>query len=747
MQTRKKLLSLAVIALASSRALATTYTATDIGLTGSAFVGLDPVSGLGVETNTLFFANSQGIAVGSSTEYTPGTNATAGTEMWYFNGSNTAAIGLLGSQYQGANNFINEGPGSTNYTRMPLVNYGFLAGNSARYDTDANHTSLGYDTWIFNTSSGVTTPISLPTTVPLPGVAGVSATNLAYSFTAPTGGTKEALGGPNNTAISGGNGTAAGTITAYFNYNGSSWQSTATDAWYFDGASTKIIGLTTGNNVASSSTNSAGAVSSNNLFYRSNALIRDNALGQVLGYSNYWNGATSQFPFPSPYDIWLYDPKNVTGTGTNGTQVLAPPSSVAGESYQGNAQGALPTYLNDSGQVAAQFTLISNAATNRSQPLSADAWLSTSGNTGWVQLGLTSTTPIYNFIPATTGSGTGGSNFGGTGYLPNYPALNNLGQATGFTARTAVVNSSAVSLGQDAWVYYPTGTNTVPSGATAGITQVGLLGGAYEATTSSGVNRTSNALALSNSGAVAGVSSRFQSSSSTSAAGQDAWYYDPANGITTSTEIGLTGTVNGISYEDTPTGATNNFRYSTITAMNQTGMVGGTSIRLPQANSTTSNPGSSTNGGQDAWVYSAATGKTYDVDPNSNASVAKWFSTITYISDTGVAIGYDDNTYTVNGGTPTITKDKLFEWYLGYDSSDNLYDLPTFQYISSQAYSTIGYTPSLTSTGSLIGYGGLSTDNSSSYVPLEFTPVPEPASLGLIASGTLLLLGRRRRKA
>ena len=324
----------------------------------------------------------------------------------------------------------------------------------------------------------------------------------------------------------------------------------------------------------------------------------------------------------------------------------------------------------------------------------------------------------------------------------------------GYTKRTAYNSNSPVTLGQDAWVYYPTGN--VPTGATAGTTRIGLIGtnsSVYETNTGTGVTRTSSAVALSTDGGVAGYSTRYSTNNATTSAGTDAWYYDPAHGVTSTIQVGLTTPTS--EYQFTP-GSGNIVESSTITALNNTGMVGGTSIRFPTGT------GSSANNGYDAWVYDSATNKTYNVDPNTSSTPSSQatftYSTISFISDTGLALGYDYNS--TNNGSGSTTSYKLFDWHLTYDSSDGENDTPDFQYLStavdpasfsagnwSKLFDSLGYGSSQTASGNLIGLGQLSTEDSSSYVPFVLTPesaVPEPASLSVLAAGGLMLLRRRR---
>ncbi len=759
-----------MVAAASSRALsATTYSIQRIGLTGSLYQSND-----GSEQENQYYANTSGVVIGSAPEFN-GSSSAAISALWEYPGSGTTIqlglTGTNGSQYQRstASYGVNTVLDSTLANGTRIYNNGYVAGVSSRYD--ASGTSEGPDAWIFNgsTSSLVTLP-SLASS----GSNSTYSPNLAYRYVNSIGDTIQAMGGGaanGNLVLPGGNGSTTGLVTLYYNSGtvaSPTWTAIGgfgdADAFYSNGTNTIQIGLIGGSNV-----NTVGATTATP-FDRASIPIQISTTGVVFGYSKFYGGSTL-LTSANGQDLWLYDPSNATGTGANGTMLIAPSSAPSGDSYTGgNSSLPAPAYPGTtSGQYyAAAFQMFANSdLTARTTALAQDTFLGTYNGTSvnWTQIGLTGSQ--YTFYQGSGSasafqkqSGFGGSNIGTLSgsigsTLPQYPPVNSAGDVIGYTRLTnSNASQGGVITGQDAWVYYPAGH--VPAGATAGTTQIGLTGGAYTTTggVASGVKEISGAVALSTNGAVAGLSQRYTSSTVTTTAGQDAWYYDPAHGITTATQVGLTGS----EYEFNQGSGLNNYRSSTVTAMNNTGMVGGTSVREPSGTSSTSNSG------YDAWVYSAGTKQTYNVDPNTSSTLSTSpvfvYSTITYISDSGVALGYQFSSGSNTGAQATNSADRLFDWYLGYNSGDGTYDIPTFQLLTSavdpaslsaenwsQLYSTLTL-PSLTSSGNIVGFGQLASEDSTSYVPFVLTPessVPEPASLGLLSAGGLALLGRRRR--
>ena len=326
-------------------------------------------------------------------------------------------------------------------------------------------------------------------------------------------------------------------------------------------------------------------------------------------------------------------------------------------------------------------------------------------------MGLTGSDYTFYSV-ANNKTGIGGSTISNLS-LGYQAAVNEAGQATGYTKRTAMVSGTPTLLGQDAWVYYPTGVGALGAGSV----RVGLIGGAYENTSVGAgfVTRSSVPTLLTATGQVAGTSTRYVSSTSATTAGADAWTVDPIHGTTSAVEIGLnsdTGYGANHEYTNTETGTTNVTRASNPTVSNSAGMVGGISLRYTAAGGGL---------GQDAWVYNPTTAKTYGVDPNSPTSNTVFNSTISYISNSGIALGFD----TTQNQTPLAGssdyKYKLFEWTLDYDSSTGVKDIPDFQYLDTitadvnpnyytattwhELFDTVNFAPSMRASGNIVGPG------------------------------------------
>jgi hypothetical protein len=763
-----KAIALAVTGASSAAWGQTMYTIKDIAPpVPAALQGKDATFGEPIEASSIVYANSSGIVIGSTTEYpqqAPYSGAGVASFYWYYNtssGASTATpIGLTSAQYQRStdSNYLNMGT-AVSYNNSRIYQNGYTVGFSARYDdsgTSTAGTSLGSDVWIFNGST--TSEVPLPAVVPVPVAYAANAANIAYSYaTATAGQTYEAMGGNSNTEMAGANGSAAGTVTLYYNIGTAlapSWTSGGTDAFYYNGLTTTTIGLVDGNNLRTT------GYTNGELFGRTNTIVRDNASGEVLGTANYYGGATTSSNTGT--DIWLYNPANPTGTGAGGTSLIAPPATIAGDIYTGGGSTIFGTaaYLTDSGIVAGTWQQFATSDTARAYVQSSDAYLYNSGTNAWTgPLGLTGS--AYTYYPGTAAvkAGVGGSTIPNV-TVNNFVGTTESGMTVGYTTRTNPgATGVGTSAGTDAWVYYPAGN--VPAGATAGVTQVGLTGGAYEAnpggTGITNNTRLTSVYAMTSGGQVTGASRRYLSSTSTTSEGADAWDYDPAHGVTTTTLLGFTGP----NYEVAVPGGTNNYRNSAVTAMNNNGLVGGYTSRLPTYTTFV------TSHGQDAWVFDPAVGANgtlFNVDPNDTYAAGSTFaSQIGYISDTGVAIGWDSTSQTGGQSNPAFYK--LFEWYLGYDSSDGLDDTPTFTYLDTtvvpssytgwaELYSSVGYAPSLTASGDIVGYGGLTADynpvtgtnTNNSDVPFVLTPVgvPEPTTLALLAP-VAIFLGRRRK--
>ena len=487
--------------------------------------------------------------------------------------------------------------------------------------------------------------------------------------------------------------------------------------------------------------------------------------------------------------------------------------------------------INDAGTAigySLRYKSTSSTGTSTTSDAGQDAWLY-SGGIGTVQIGLTGN--IYTFD-----QGTGNSQ----GYLEKSVAyqINSSSQIAGYSliyANSANANgasapsgNSATSIGQDAWVYTPNTSagGVVTSAGTASAfgttaagtyTQVGLIDSlatspgsapstisptAIAGHVSSTGARSSFVVSFNNLGQTAGVSTRFFNTSTTNF-GQDAWF---SNG-TTSTLISPVSPTSGISYYFTNSSTGLPSATSGISFLTGSGLVGGWSYRYLDGGT------SSTNDGQDAWVYDSTYnngdgtfGKFFAIT-NPSASTAYEKVTITYLSNSGLALGtYSTATsstaansspfvWTETGGYQaltsilttgatagwtTLTSAKLQEVSALYaDPSGNIYGWGTTSGGAEALYklnpsipgdanndgnvdltdlSTVlnnfGSTTALWANGNFDGAATIDLTDLSDVLNNfgTTTPsapgvaaVPEPACVGLLGVGALILTGRRRR--
>jgi hypothetical protein len=260
------------------------------------------------------------------------------------------------------------------------------------------------------------------------------------------------------------------------------------DAWFYNGTTSQVIGLTgPGYQVAING-------NPNTLEEFSQPLLMNNS-GDVIGLTQRQGAQGSNLGL----DAWYFN-------GTSTQQI-----GLTGVNYQwvnsagGIVEGSNAQFLNNAGEAA--------GITSRYMPnggsLGTQAWLFDGTTT--IPIGLSGSSYQYT---------TAG---GGIDYFTNTFGMNDAGEVIGFSGR---FDSSGRSLGQDAWIY---------DGTTA--TQIGLVGSIYQYTPASGgVFQESRPTSINPSGEVIGESSRFEPKTGNKS-GQDAWLY---NGTTTQF-IGLTG--------------------------------------------------------------------------------------------------------------------------------------------------------------------------------------------------------------
>ncbi|HUO11075.1 MAG TPA: PEP-CTERM sorting domain-containing protein [Phycisphaerae bacterium] len=520
-------------------------------------------------------------------------------------------------------------------------------------------------------------------------------------------------------------------------------------------------------------TNSTSGI---NQTYRNSTAYGVNASGQVIGYANRYSGGTTTLSNSTASgigtDVWISTP------GSNGTYTSTPLGLGVSNSATGYAGtkafnstnytyrtsslilGKLPnsTSINDSGVVVGMTTRYVPTSTST---LGTDAWMYNYNGSGQTyQIGATG--GVYSY---TSGSNTTQS----TALLQFNPSS----QVAGTSNR---YGSSTTPTGMDAWIYTPNGTPTTTTslGSGNGYVQVGLtdaststsIGHAYT-DSSSYLHQTSTIIALNNSGQAAGTSTRYTSTGTNR--GSDAWY-DSGSGSSVNLNPyagAVTVTVNGganSNYLSSVGGITQN-----VVTMNSHGLVAGHLTGTYDSNNVNL-------GGQAGYVYDPSNNTEYVLTAPTVSSIDDFGKVqVMALSDSGVAVGYyqtgnvtrtleTDGTITT---TVTPNADFLFAWSegTGLVTVDQLNTISVSQVATpypglntllagqsgwaalANSISGLSITAPLLATdvnGNIYGLGNTSSTATTTNGVFEITGVPEPASLGLIGVGSLLLLRRRK---
>jgi hypothetical protein len=298
--------------------------------------------------------NDAGQVIGDSTRW-DAAGAYLGTDAWLFNGIATQRLGLTGSDYSRP-----PGYGSTAYSSsVSINNQGHVIGVSDRYAYDpwSGFVDSGQDGWLFD---GTTTRLIglIDGDHQRPNIFG-------YGILRNT--TVEKLNG---------GGQAIGTSTRY-----SATSSLGQDAWFFDGATTQLIGLTGGGYEHPAD----GGI------HRESYVKSINQTGQVIGITARFNAAGDQLGTAG----WFFDP--VSG-------VTTPLDFTSPDMY--GFSGTTPRVLTPEGVVLGSY---GNYGQERAFWWSAAAgfhdlgsWplLSELGAAGWQEL---------NYVDAAAGTATRGS--------------------------------------------------------------------------------------------------------------------------------------------------------------------------------------------------------------------------------------------------------------------------------------------------------------------------------------------------
>ncbi|MGH7133485.1 MAG: hypothetical protein ACREJO_16260, partial [Phycisphaerales bacterium] len=552
-------------------------------------------AGSGLQTSTVQLTTSHGFVAGSSTRYA-GVSSTNGVNTWAY----SPAMG--GSVLTGLTGAANTGSAGYQFSFNRLQNTaGQVAGYSERITGE--NTGNGVDAWVWN--GAATTQIGLRGGVHT-GSGGFQVSELAFQNAAgQVAGYSERF-----TGVFDFNGRDSwgwdGTVTRQIGLHGTNYASSdgyqysellfqsasghvvgqslrltpegasnGHDSWVWNGATTTQVGLTGGANTgiagvqysAPMRQNAAGqvvgyseryagdgtgngrdmwayegaatvqigligAANTSDAGYRYSDLRDQNAAGHVVGYSQRFSAVT----FDNGYDAWVWNGTTTTQLGFTG----------AGYTGSGGYQASFGAFQNDAGQITGSSDRIVGVRTQNGR----DVW-------------------VWNGVTIAQVGLTGADYTGSAGYRASELwSQNETGQVVGYSYRFTGVETGN---GQDAWVWNGSGT-----------TRIGLIGAAN---TGSAGYRFSLPQYQHAGGVVTGTSNRYVGENTFN--GQDAWAF---NGTTT-VQIGLTGAGHADS-----TG----YQHSEVPSQSGSGSVVGYSYRYIGANPFDYN-------GLDAWVWNGVT--------------------------------------------------------------------------------------------------------------------------------------------
>jgi hypothetical protein len=350
-------------------------TTIDIGLTGP-----EHISSFGNKRSGAQQLNEAGQVLGNSLRFDGG-GYSLGNSVWLYDGTTTIEIGLVdaehtsnaGYRYNGAWR-LNEA-GHVIGTATRLSSLGFQTGESA---------------WLYNGS----------TTINI---------GLTDSEHTRSDGWKDSRASLLNEA-----GQVLGSATRYGGLGGYS-------AWLYNGSTTVNIGLTGPEHTRSDDFKRSFSFPINRL----------NEAGQVVGYSDRYNGGSTELG----YSVWLYDGANTIEIGLTG------PEHTRSDGYRSSwirteVSGQYPDYRNEAGRIIGY----SERFNGGNYQLGQSAWLYNGATTR--EIGLTGADHTFT-----------------SGYKYSIAVdLNEAGQVIGRSHR--YIGSS--SLGGDAWLYDPVLDQTIP---------------------------------------------------------------------------------------------------------------------------------------------------------------------------------------------------------------------------------------------------------------------------------------------
>lgn len=270
-----------------------------IGLTGGIYSYNYTGAGGGgvVQISMPGVINDAGDAIGSSNRFTS-TGANLGQDSWFFNGATSQEVGLVGPIYS----YPVAGGGTFEQIIANRLNSaGDVTGVSMRYNSLPAH--LGQDAWIFN---GTTTQ-----------QIGLTGSQYQYTLSSSSGGGIYEQSGV--IALS----NAGQAIGESYRFNSAGSQ-IGSDAWLFDGTTTRQIGLV-GPGYSFTSTQPGGGIDEDSI------PTAINNAGKIIGGSSRYasNGA------PLGGDAWFYNGSTTQAIGLSGPGYSY---SSNGDIYQSSGQ-------------------------------------------------------------------------------------------------------------------------------------------------------------------------------------------------------------------------------------------------------------------------------------------------------------------------------------------------------------------------------------------------------------------------
>jgi hypothetical protein len=482
------------------------------GLTSAAYTGS---AGRQISVNQ--FQNAAGQVAGSSDRYL-GVNTYNGRDTWVYNpaANTTVQTGLTGTAYTGSSGYqisVNDFQNDA----------GHIAGSSWRF-TGVNM-SNGADTWVYNPTTNTTVQTGL-TGADYVGSAGYRASwNVFQNAAGQVAGTSQRMSGvessrgrntwvyipATNSTVQIGLIGPANTGTAGYQFGRNNFQNAAGQV---AGYSQRISGVNTDNgqntwvyNPATNTTVQTGliaAVHTGSAGYQVSTNQFQNATGQVAGYSQRISGVNTD----NGQNTWVYNPATNTTVQTG----LTAPANTGSAGYQFSS--------NNLQNAAGHAVGFSRRFTGVNTVNGQNTWVYNPTTNTTVQTGLTSAT--Y----------TGSAGYQNSSSL----VVNAAGQVAGVSQRVTGVNTDN---GQNAWVYNPTTNTTL---------QVGLVDAAH---TGSAGYQNSTTRFQNAAGQLAGTSLRITGVDTFN--GVSAWVYNPATNTTTQTGLTAPANTGSAGYQNTHT--------------------------------------------------------------------------------------------------------------------------------------------------------------------------------------------------